>query len=131
MALERKKVLSALTIHFATREIRDNDEAVIFSPGEMKNAQVEYSVFIEEDGVIVEGTQSRETAAVADLEAMPELENKVMQTAILAAARMNAAEAKVKVEEQRASAADAKAQREKARADMAELRAEAATTKYE
>lgn len=96
MALERKKVLSALTIHFATVEILDGQGNVLFNPGEMKNAQVEYASFIEEDGVIVPGTQSRQTASVSDIESLPELSNKVIQTAILATARMNAAEVEVR-----------------------------------
>ncbi len=82
MAIERVRTLTALTIHFATQDIIDKDDTVIVNRGQFKSAHVEYMTGFAEAGVMFPGTSKRETASVRDLESIPEINDKVVDSLV-------------------------------------------------
>ena len=66
MALERKKTISAITLHFATEDIYDENGNLIITQGTMKFPKVEVVESIEEDGVKLEGFKSRRIPLTKD-----------------------------------------------------------------
>lgn len=65
--IERKRTISAITIHFATQDLYDIDGVKVMSKGDMKPPKVEWSSYLEEDGAVLAESVKRETVAVADL----------------------------------------------------------------
>lgn len=93
MAIERVRNLSALTLHFATDDIKDRDgKTVLVAKGQLKVAHLEYATHFEEDGVRLPGTSSRETATANDLTNIPEIGDKLAASLIGMAAEKQRAE---------------------------------------
>lgn len=80
MPIQRKRIISALTIHFATTDIRSEDGSVQIPAGTFKNAQVEYAEYLEEDGVQIDGTHKRVTASIRDINALPDIGNAALNS---------------------------------------------------
>lgn len=92
MTIERVRNLSALTLHFATDDIKDNDGKVLIAKGQLKVAHLEYVTSFVEDGNVIPGTSKRETATADDLTNIPEISDKLAASLIGMAAEKQRAE---------------------------------------
>lgn len=98
MAIERKRRISSLNVHWATQDIFDRNDVKLKSAGDIKTIEVRYAEVLEEDGVALKipaNIQSEVLADLSDPKLAPVLGKALADIRIeLAAAKAEAAKLK-------------------------------------
>lgn len=107
MAINRVKTLNSATIHFAVVDIKDDQGNVIIPKGAFKNVQLEHVEYLEEDGVMLEGTRKRIASSERDLDNAPDIKNALAASVVRAIAQKQDVETQLAVVTARAEKAEA------------------------